>query len=144
METLDTSDRELVEQLRSGSAQALGELFDRYADRIYTYCFRRKGVSCAGAVPRQADPRTTGAIASTRLDLVVALKSLEEDHPQQVEPLVLRLVHDLAYDDIAQRLGASRSGRSSRKSITDAGPSSASSRVPESALERALRHTTRV
>ncbi len=41
METLDTSDRELVEQLRSGSAQALGELFDRYADRIYTYCFRR-------------------------------------------------------------------------------------------------------
>ena len=41
METLETSDRELVEQLRSGSAQALGELFDRYADRIYTYCFRR-------------------------------------------------------------------------------------------------------
>jgi RNA polymerase sigma factor (sigma-70 family) len=38
---LETSDAELVELLRSGSSQALGELFDRHADRIYTYCFRR-------------------------------------------------------------------------------------------------------
>lgn len=38
---MDTSDRELVEELRSGSGHALGELFDRHADRIYTFCFRR-------------------------------------------------------------------------------------------------------
>jgi RNA polymerase sigma-70 factor (ECF subfamily) len=38
---LDSSDRELVEELRLGSSHALGELFDRHADRIYTYCFRR-------------------------------------------------------------------------------------------------------
>jgi RNA polymerase sigma factor (sigma-70 family) len=40
--TVETaSDRDLVAQLRSGNGQALGELFDRHADRIYTYCFRR-------------------------------------------------------------------------------------------------------
>jgi RNA polymerase sigma-70 factor (ECF subfamily) len=36
-----SSDVELVDALRSGSDVALGELFDRHADRIYTYCFRR-------------------------------------------------------------------------------------------------------
>ncbi len=36
-----SSDVELVDALRSGSGSALGELFDRHADRIYTYCFRR-------------------------------------------------------------------------------------------------------
>ena len=38
---MGTSDRELVDGLRSGDSQALGDLFDRHADRIYTYCFRR-------------------------------------------------------------------------------------------------------
>ena len=38
---METSDRELVDGLRSGDSQALGDLFDRHADRIYTYCFRR-------------------------------------------------------------------------------------------------------
>jgi RNA polymerase sigma-70 factor (ECF subfamily) len=38
---VETSDRELVDGLRSGDSQALGDLFDRHADRIYTYCFRR-------------------------------------------------------------------------------------------------------
>lgn len=35
------TDRELVAELRSGSPDALAALFDRHADRIYTYCFRR-------------------------------------------------------------------------------------------------------
>ncbi len=34
-------DSDLVDELRLGSSAALGILFDRYADRIYTYCFRR-------------------------------------------------------------------------------------------------------
>jgi hypothetical protein len=38
---VEASDRELVDGLRSGDSQALGDLFDRHADRIYTYCFRR-------------------------------------------------------------------------------------------------------
>jgi RNA polymerase sigma factor (sigma-70 family) len=37
------TDDELVEELRRGSSGALGELFDRYADRVYNYCFRRIG-----------------------------------------------------------------------------------------------------
>jgi len=37
------TDDELVEELRRGSSAALGELFDRYADRVYNYCFRRIG-----------------------------------------------------------------------------------------------------
>jgi RNA polymerase sigma-70 factor (ECF subfamily) len=35
------SEAALVEELRHGSRAALAELFDRYADTIYTYCFRR-------------------------------------------------------------------------------------------------------
>ena len=35
------TDERLVAQLHAGSSEALGELFDRHADRIYTYCFRR-------------------------------------------------------------------------------------------------------
>jgi RNA polymerase sigma factor (sigma-70 family) len=37
------TDDELVEELRRGDSAALGQLFDRYADRIYNYCFRRVG-----------------------------------------------------------------------------------------------------
>jgi RNA polymerase sigma-70 factor (ECF subfamily) len=38
---LEVGDHELIEGLRSGNSEALGELFDRHANRIYTYCFRR-------------------------------------------------------------------------------------------------------
>lgn len=34
-------DAELVAELRRGSQAALAELFERYGDRIHTYCFRR-------------------------------------------------------------------------------------------------------
>ena len=52
------------------------------------------------------DPRTTSVIAGTRLDLLDALETLEQDHPQYVEPLLLRDVYGLAYDEIAQQVGA--------------------------------------
>ena len=52
------------------------------------------------------DPRTTSVIAGTRLDLLEALENLEEDHPQYVEPLLLRDVYGLPYDEIAQQVGA--------------------------------------
>lgn len=35
-----TSEAELAERLRSGDADALTEVFDRHADRIYRHCFR--------------------------------------------------------------------------------------------------------
>lgn len=52
-------------------------------------------------MPEAPDPRTTSVIAGTRLDLLDALDKIESDHPQIVEPLVLRDVYGLAYDEIS-------------------------------------------
>ena len=52
------------------------------------------------------DPRTTSVIAGTRLDLLEAMETIERDHPQYVEPLLLRDVYGLPYDEIAALVGA--------------------------------------
>jgi len=52
------------------------------------------------------DPRTTSVIAGTRLDLLEAVEALERDHPQYVDPLLLRDVYGLSYEDIATQVGA--------------------------------------
>ncbi|NPC97107.1 RNA polymerase sigma factor [Nocardioides sp. zg-DK7169] len=52
------------------------------------------------------DPRTTSVIAGTRLDLLEAMETLEREHPQYVEPLLLRDVYGMAYDEIAALTGA--------------------------------------
>jgi RNA polymerase sigma-70 factor, ECF subfamily len=49
----------------------------------------------------QADPRTTSVIAGSRLDFLEALDVVGADHPELVEPLVLRDVQELEYADIA-------------------------------------------
>jgi RNA polymerase sigma-70 factor (ECF subfamily) len=54
----------------------------------------------------RADPRTTSVIAGTRLDLLEAMETIERDHPQYVEPLLLRDVYGMSYDDIAATVGA--------------------------------------
>ena len=51
------------------------------------------------------DPRTTSVIAGTRLDLLEAMETIEKDHPQFVEPLLLRDVYGLSYEEIAQQIG---------------------------------------
>ena len=55
---------------------------------------------------QRPDPRTTSVIAGTRLDLLEAMEALERDHPQFVEPLLLRDVYGLPYDEIARIIGA--------------------------------------
>jgi RNA polymerase sigma-70 factor (ECF subfamily) len=55
---------------------------------------------------RRPDPRTTSVIAGTRLDLLEAMETLEREHPQFVEPLLLRDVYGMAYEDIAAQVGA--------------------------------------
>jgi RNA polymerase sigma-70 factor, ECF subfamily len=50
------------------------------------------------------DPRTTSVIAGTRLDMLEAMESLERDHPQYVQPLILRQYGELTYDEIAEQL----------------------------------------
>ncbi len=52
------------------------------------------------------DPRTTSVIAGTRLDLLEAMESIERDHPQYVEPLLLRDVYGMSYEEIAEQVGA--------------------------------------
>lgn len=52
------------------------------------------------------DPRTTSVIAGTRLDLLEAMETIERDHPQYVEPLLLRDVYGMSYDEIAEQVGA--------------------------------------
>lgn len=53
---------------------------------------------------QRPDPRTTSVIAGTRLDLLEAMEALERDHPQFVEPLLLRDVYGLPYEEIAHQL----------------------------------------
>jgi RNA polymerase sigma-70 factor (ECF subfamily) len=74
--------------------------------------YRRMKNQAVAADPSDAgpmqnpDPRTTSVIAGTRLDLLEAMEALERDHPQYVEPLLLRDVYGMSYDDIAAQVGA--------------------------------------
>jgi len=74
--------------------------------------YRRMRNQAVAADPQEAvgplerpDPRTTSVIAGTRLDLLDAMETLERDHPKYVEPLLLRDVYGIAYDEIASLLG---------------------------------------
>jgi RNA polymerase sigma-70 factor (ECF subfamily) len=53
---------------------------------------------------RRPDPRTTSVIAGSRLDLLDALEVVGADHPELIEPLVLRDVQELEYAEIARLL----------------------------------------
>ena len=41
METIERSDKQLWERVRAGDEHAFGVLFERHAERVYNYCFRR-------------------------------------------------------------------------------------------------------
>jgi len=72
-----------------------------------TYRRLRKQAVPSDSLPAERpDPRTTSVIAGTRLDLLDALETLERDHPSYVEPLVLRDVYGLPYDEIATLVGS--------------------------------------
>jgi len=72
-----------------------------------TYRRMRNQAVASDVFPRELpDPRTTSVIAGTRLDLLEAMEALERDHPQFVEPLLLRDVYGLPYDEIAEQVGA--------------------------------------
>ncbi|CAN5163139.1 RNA polymerase sigma factor [soil metagenome] len=58
-----------------------------------------------GPITERPDPRTTSVIAGTRLDLLEAMETIEREHPQYVEPLLLRDVYGMSYDEIAQQIG---------------------------------------
>ena len=66
---------------------------------------KKQAVPSDWAPAERPDPRTTSVIAGTRLDLLEAMETIERDHPQYVEPLLLRDVYGLAYEEIAAQLG---------------------------------------
>ena len=74
------------------------------ARSTYRTLKRRSAERPTDELPVHADPRTTSVIAGSRLDLLDALEILGTDHPELVEPLVLRDVQELDYNEIAALL----------------------------------------
>jgi RNA polymerase sigma-70 factor, ECF subfamily len=66
---------------------------------------RRAGEQPVEQLPTVVEGRTTSVIAGTRIDLLEALDQLRKDKPDLVEPVVLRELGDLTYQEIADRLG---------------------------------------
>lgn len=75
------------------------------ARSTYRSLKRRHLESSSDDLPVAVDPRTTSVIAGSRLDLLEALELLAQDNPDLVQPLVLRDVSGLEYQDIADLLG---------------------------------------
>ncbi|KQY56976.1 RNA polymerase sigma factor [Nocardioides sp. Root140] len=74
------------------------------ARSTYRSLKRRASERPTDEMPVHADPRTTSVIAGSRLDLLEALEVLGSTHPELVEPLVLRDVQELDYNEIARLL----------------------------------------
>jgi RNA polymerase sigma-70 factor (ECF subfamily) len=74
------------------------------ARQTYRSLKRRSVEQSAEVLPESVDPRTTSVIAGSRLDLLEALEALESNHPQLVQPLVLRDLGALSYAEIADEL----------------------------------------
>jgi RNA polymerase sigma-70 factor (ECF subfamily) len=74
------------------------------ARQTYRSLKRRSVEQSAEVLPEAIDPRTTSVIAGSRLDLLEALEALESNHPQLVQPLVLRDLGAMTYAEIAEEL----------------------------------------
>ncbi|WKN48134.1 RNA polymerase sigma factor [Nocardioides sp. Arc9.136] len=74
------------------------------ARSTYRTLRRRAAERLTDELPVAADPRTTSVIAGSRLDLLDALEVVGAEHPELVEPLVLRDVQELDYAEIARVL----------------------------------------
>lgn len=74
------------------------------ARSTYRTLKRRAAERPTEELPSAPDPRTTSVIAGSRLDLLEALEVIGADHPELVEPLVLRDVQQLEYAEIARLL----------------------------------------
>ena len=74
------------------------------ARQTYRSLKRRAAERPTDELPPYADPRTTSVIAGSRLDLLEALDAVGSARPELVEPLVLRDVQELDYNEIAALL----------------------------------------
>jgi len=90
---------------RSRFTTWLHALASNSARGTYRSLKRRAPERAVDELPVSADPRTTSVIAGSRLDLLEALEVLAEANPELVEPLVLRDVQELDYNEISALLG---------------------------------------
>jgi RNA polymerase sigma-70 factor (ECF subfamily) len=100
---------ELARRARDGEREALEALLAAVRPRALNVCRGVLPYTPDAEVPahlESPDPRTTSVIAGTRLDLLEAMEVIERDHPQFAEPLLLRDVYGLSYEEIAQQVGA--------------------------------------
>ncbi|MBA8794893.1 RNA polymerase sigma-70 factor (ECF subfamily) [Friedmanniella endophytica] len=67
---------------------------------------RRFNERSSDELPEPVDPRTTSVIAGSRLDLLDALEELQRQHPELVDPVVLRDLSGLSYAEIAEQTAA--------------------------------------
>ena len=74
------------------------------ARATYRSLKRRSAERATDELPLHVDPRTTSVIAGSRLDLLEALEIVGAERPELVEPLVLRDVQELDYNEIAALL----------------------------------------
>lgn len=74
------------------------------ARSTYRSLRRRYAEQAVADLPMAVDPRTTSVIAGSRLDLLEALELLAADSPELAEPLVLRDIGELTYQEIADQL----------------------------------------
>lgn len=65
---------------------------------------RRAGEQPVDRLPTVVEGWTTSVVAGTRIDLLEALEQLRNDKPDLAEPVVLRELGDLTYQEIADRL----------------------------------------
>lgn len=74
------------------------------ARQTYRSLKRRAAERPVDEMPTAADPRTTSVIAGSRLDLLEALETLENQQPDLVEALVMRDIGEIDYAEIADEL----------------------------------------
>jgi RNA polymerase sigma-70 factor (ECF subfamily) len=89
---------------RSAFTTWLHAVASNSARSTYRSLKRRSAEQPSEQLPTAVDPRTTSVIAGSRLDLLEALESLGRERPELVEPLVLRDVNELDYNEIARLL----------------------------------------
>lgn len=75
------------------------------ARQTYRTLKRRSAEQAVELQVENADPRRTSVVAGSRLDLLEALDRLEGDRAELVQPIVLRDIVQMDYNEIAGHLG---------------------------------------
>jgi RNA polymerase sigma-70 factor (ECF subfamily) len=117
MELLTTSDDELLERARKYDAQALAEIYDRYAEAIYRYLYRTLGDAAHAE-------DLTGDVFLKLLQVLNTRRAPRE----RLQGWLYRVAHNLAMDWFRQR------GKGATVSLEE--PLTAGGDVPSTVVEQ--------